>query len=82
MRHHRLVGGNPDKGIAADVLAALDTLQQKRLGRLIGDAQKRRNRSFEVSRNRAIRVWVFASLSKSRRDGLLWLLCFMVNTSS
>ena len=49
----RLYGIHADEGVAADLLASLDRLQQKALVLLPGRAQKCRDRRFQVGGQRA-----------------------------
>ena len=48
-----LVGRDADKGVAADVLAAFDGLEQKGFGGVVGDAKEGRDGGFEVGRDGA-----------------------------
>ena len=49
-----LVGIKPDERVAADLLAALDRLQQKALALMPRRAQKCRDRSLQIGRERAV----------------------------
>ena len=53
-RDDLLVRLDADEGIAADVLAALDRFEQKRLGLVGGDAQEGRDGRLEVRRDGAV----------------------------